>query len=169
MGKSTCNHGAEILFSSISPTELWDRLGLAQPSDKKELKEDMPHFSSEESRLAYEAFREECPQETEISEEMSIPSDKGSLFIWALLKQCSKRSKTDKKLSSVNHLFKDDVARTARYTGKRLGIQIDEEDFDNICSYLQQKRLVATSRDSIRITKHFTELFHERYNAWLVF
>lgn len=167
------NHGAEIRFSSISPTELWDRLGLAQPSDKKEPIEVFSLDSMDpEDKKIFEAFRKDCPCPMDVADEATeviIPSNKGSLFVWALLKQCSNRSKTNKKLSSVNHLFKDDVARTARYAGKKLGVAIDELDFDRICCYLQQKHLVETSQDGIRITRQLASLFHEKYEAWLVF
>lgn len=163
----------EIKFSSISPLELWENLGLAQPSRKKEQKmEEIFSLDSldQESRMAFEAFRQDCPlEEEEMEERFTIKSEKGSLFIWALLKQCSNRSKTHKKLSSICHLFKDDVFATARYVGRKYKISFEEKDFDEISKFLVNKDLVRTSKDGIRITRKVASLFHQKYHAWLVF
>ena len=169
------HHGAEIQFSSISPLELWDRLGLAQPRVETEQDEVFdPLFSQfldEESMAAYAAFKEDCltSEDFETENVVLISSEKGSLFLWALLHENGKRSKKEKKLSSINHIFKDDMLATIRRKGKKIRVSFDEEDFDTIASFLQNKSLVRTSENGIRVTQKFAKLFHERYNAWLVF
>ena len=157
----------EIQFSTINPLELWKRLGLFQKPEPVGI-DDPEMFDDEESRRAYEAFKSDLKGENLASPDLvMISSEKGSLFIWALLKEESKRSQ---KLSSTNHLFKDDVLRSMRAKGKKMTPKVgfDELDFDDITNYLEEKRLVRTSRDGIRITQNFTKLFHECYNAWLV-
>ena len=124
--KVTGHHGAEIQFSSISPLELWEKLGLAQPSVRKERKRPEILFStqflSEEEKRAYAAFREDCPwyDDCEVDDVTTISPAKGSLFLWALLQENSKRSKKEKKLSSINHIFKDDMWSTIRRKGKKV-------------------------------------------------
>lgn len=160
---------AEIKFSSLSPLEIWEKLGLAQPSVEKKGADEVSllQFQDEESRKAFEAFRMDCGMvQEEGPEVIQISNTKGSLFIWALLKEESKRSK---KLSSVNHLFKDDVFKTISQKSKRMNVEFDEADFDEISKYLEDKRLIKTSIAAIRITRNFASLFHERYFAWLVF
>ena len=159
----------EITFSSLSPLEIWEKLGLAQPSVEKKSTGEMflPSFQDEECRMAFEAFRQDCGMgQEEVQETIQISNEKGSLFIWALLKEESKRSK---KLSSVNHLFKDDVFRTVSQKSKRTKVDFDEMDFDEISKYLEDRHLVKTSTAAIRITRNFASLFHEKYGAWLVF
>lgn len=160
---------AEIKFSSLSPLELWEKLGLTQPSVEKESTNIFPPppFWDDESRKAFEAFRMDCGMvQEEGPEVIQISNTKGSLFIWALLKEMSKRSK---KLSSVNHLFKDDVFKTISQKSKRMNVDFDEADFDEISEYLEDKHLVKTSTAAIRITRYFAPLFHENYGARLVF
>lgn len=160
---------AEVLFSELNPLELWGKLRLEQDVESVDVIS-QPSFESEEAEKAYKAFMEDSQsaqvQETEKSK--IIPSSKGSLFIWALLKEESKRSK---RLSSVNHLFKDDVfkriCRKSRRTAPK--IDFDEMDFDEISKYLEEKKLIITAKQAVRITQEFAELFHECYGAWLVF
>ena len=97
---------AEIKFSSLSPLEIWEKLGLAQPSVEKKGTDEisLPPFQDEESRKAFEAFRMDCGMvQEEGPEVIQISNTKGSLFIWALLKEMSKRSK---KLSSFPNTSK---------------------------------------------------------------
>ena len=160
---------AEVSFSELNPLELWGKLRLEQDVESVDVIS-QPSFESEEAEEAYKAFMEDSQsaqvQETEKSK--IIPSSKGSLFIWALLKEESKRSK---RLSSVNHLFKDDVFKCichkSRHTNPK--VEFDEQDFDEIASFLERKKLIRTARQAVRITQEFAKLFHESYGAWLVF
>lgn len=164
---------AEVKFSSISSTELWEKLGLTQPRVEKKSDGKIfspPSFQDEESKMAFEAFCRDCDTEAreEELETTQIPNDKGSLFIWGLLKEESKRK--SKKLSSLNHLFKDKVFKTIVQESRRKKITFEEEDFDVISEYLEKKHLVTTSKHGIRITRdYFADLFHEKYSGWLVF
>lgn len=176
MDTKTGPHGTEIQFSSISPLELWERLGLAQPSVKKEPRRTElnlfpTQFLSEEDMRAYAAFMEDCPlfDDYEMEDVITISPAKGSLFLWALLQENGKRSRKAKKLSSINHILKDDMWSTIRRKGKKVKVPFEEEDFDTIASFLQKKNLVRTSKEAIRITRMFTKLFHEKYKAWVVF
>lgn len=171
MNENTNQPRVEIKFSSLSSLELWERLGLSQPRVEKKSTGEIfspPRFRDEESKMAFEVFRQDCDisQEEEQEDAVQISEDKGGLFIWALLKEESKRSK---KLSSVNHLFKNDVLKTMSRKGVRIGVEFEEADLDEICHYLEQKGLIKTSKDAIRITRKFASLFHEKYGAWLVF
>lgn len=162
---------AEIKFSSLSPSELWEKLGLTQPSVEKESTGvfSPPPFLDEERRKAFEAFREDCDTAEEEREEIvQISKEKGSLFIWALLKEEAKRSR---KLSSVNHLFKDDVFECICQKGQTITpkVEFEEQDFDEIAEYLESKNLIKTATEAIRITRGFAKLFHKKYGAWLVF
>ena len=160
---------AEIQFSAIDPLELWTRLGLQQPKLIKE-DSDFPEFENEEEKNAYLAFEKDLADDLKDESETvtEIEACKGSLFIWAVLKQESKRSK---RLSSTNHLFKDDIFRCICSKSRKVSpeMEFDETDFDEISKYLEDKRLVRTSRDGIRITRDFEKLFHSSYEAWLVF
>lgn len=163
---------AEIKFSSLSPLELWEKLGLTQPSVEKESTNIFPPppFWDDESKKAFEAFCKDCDTESreEEPETIQISNDKGSLFIWGLLKEESKRK--SKKLSSANYLSKDNVLKTIIQESRRNNITFEEGDFDVISEYLKEKHLVATSNYEIRITRgYFADLFHEKYGAWLVF
>lgn len=157
----------EILFSTVNPLELWEKLKLEQEAESVDVI-NQPLFENEESQKAYEAFMEDFSevqdQETEKSK-VILPS-KGSLFIWGLLKEESKRSK---RLSSVNHLFKDDVFRSISQKSRQTKVNFDEMDFDEITRYLEGKCLIRTSRAAVRITRDFAKRFHEAYGAWLVF
>ena len=164
---------AEVAFSSLSSLELWEKLGLAQPRVEKKSTGGIfspPPFQDGESRAAFEAFLEDCDMmiQEEEPELIQISNEKGSLFIWGLLKEESKRK--SKKLSSLNHLFKDKVLKTIIQESRRQNVTFEDEDFDVISQYLQEKHLVATSEDGIRITRcYFADLFHEKYGARLVF
>ncbi|MBQ5944837.1 hypothetical protein IJL65_00025 [bacterium] len=164
---------AEIEFNSLSPLELWEKLGLTQPRVEKKSTGEIflpPSFQDEESKMAFEAFRKDCDMiQEEEPETIHISSEKGSLFIWALLKEESKRSKKSKKLSSVNHLFKEDVFQSIIRKGRCTKVDFDEMNFDEISDYLEERHLIKTSTAAIRITRNFATLFHEKYGAWLVF
>jgi hypothetical protein len=75
------------------------------------------------------------------------------------------------KLSSKKFLFKDRLFERICKKTKQLrpNDKFSEKDFEDIILYLENKRLVLTSIDGIRMTQHFTRLFHEKYGAWLVF
>ena len=163
-------HGVEIQFSSINPLELWKRLGLEQVQDGFTLQEPT-EFVDDESRRAYEAFRMDLIGEKSSSNELTlISSTKGSVFIWSLLKEESRRSPMP-KLSSKKFLFKDNLFKRICKKVKECGtgLTFSEKDFEDIVLYLESKRLVLTSIDGIRATQHFAKLFHDSYNAWLVF
>ena len=162
---------AKIKFSSLSPLELWEKLGLTQPSVEKESASIFPPppFRDDESRRAFEAFREDCDVTEEEKEEVAqISNEKGSLFIWALLEEEAKRSR---KLSSVNHLFKEDVLECISQKSQEMTpkVEFEEQDFDEISAYLEGKNLIKTATEAIRITRGFAKLFHEKFGAWLVF
>ena len=176
MKKKTDIPRNEVHLSSISPFELWERLGLAQPREEKELNPDVfsPDFLDEENLAAFEAFRKDCPFDVDdqdsgffgsISDVVS--SDKGGLFLWALLNEYSKR--LEKKLSSINVVFKDELYESITQVGDRYGIDFEEEDLDRVCRFLSKKGLIRSSRDSIRITRRLSKLFHEKFQAWLAF
>lgn len=163
-------HGVEIQFSSINPLELWKKLGLEQLQEGFALQEPT-EFADEESKRAYEAFRSDLTGEKSSSSGLTlIPSDKGSVFIWSLLKEESRRSPMP-KLSSKKFLFKDNLFKRICKKAKEYGTNFtfSEKDFEDIVLYLESKRLVLTSIDGIRATQHFAKLFHDSYNAWLVF
>lgn len=162
---------AEVKFSSLSSLELWEKLGLAQPRVEKKSTGEIfspPPFQDEESRLAFEAFRQDCDIETQEEEPgtIQISNEKGSIFIWSLLKEQSKRK--SKKLSSVHHLFKDKVFETISRESGRKKVTFYEEDFDVISNYLEEKHLVKTSTAGIRITRGLEKLLHEKY-GWIEF
>ncbi len=178
----TKKHGTEIKFSDIDPLELSGKLGLTQisvsnvPTDvtftpSQMFGEDL--ISDEESIEAFEAFKSDYASminsfegENSVSE-ISISSDKISLFLWSLLKEIGKRS--NKKLSSVTYIFKDKMMETLKKKCKRLNVLFEDADFDTIVSFLQEKHLIRTSGEGIRITRKFAQLFHECYGAWLSF
>lgn len=162
-------HGVEIQFSTINPLELWKNLGLEQLSEP--MLQDPTDFEDDEARRAYEAFKNDFNGEKKASRDLiTIVSDKGSIFIWSLLKEVSKRSPMP-KLSSKKFLFKDNLFKRIckKMEECRAGITFSEKDFEDIILYLESRRLVLTSTDGIRATQHFAELFHRSYNAWLVF
>ena len=168
--KTTKRHGVEIQFSSIDPLELWKKLGLEQLQEGYDL-QDPTEFADEESKRAYEAFRSDFNGEKSPSSELTIiSSDKGSVFIWSLLKEESRRSPMP-KLSSKKFLFKDNLFKRICKKVKEYGADFtfSKKDFEDIVLYLEDRRLVLTSTDGIRATQHFAKLFHESYDAWLVF
>lgn len=154
----------EIQFMNLNPLELWGRLGLQQFPEPISMED--PEFDDDEEKRAYETFKRDLEGEMPSSQNLIISSDKGSVFIWSLLKEESRRSD---QLSSINHLFRDDVFNCIDCKCKQMEIEFDEEDFDEIIRYLETMRLIQTSRDGIRITQHFHSLFHECYEGWLVF
>ena len=187
----------EVKFSDLSPLELWDRLGLNQKGGSVDNLTNEPfeddgviiplngHFESDEDGEAYKSFledfskaktqgkekpKEDCkasmkkgiqPQKVE---NPIISPEKGSLFIWALL-----QTQRSGKLSSVNHVFKDNIFKCMRDEGVSMNVEFDEMDFDEIASFLERKKLIRTARQAVRITQQFAKLFHESYGAWLVF
>lgn len=159
----------EILFSTVNPLELWGKLKLEQEAESVDII-NQPSFENEEAETAYQAFMEDFSevQSQETEKSTIISPSKGSLFIWGLLKEESKRSK---RLSSVNHLFKDDVFRCICRKSRRITpkVDFDEMDFDEISKYLEEKKLIRTAKQAVRITQEFAKLFHECYGAWLVF
>lgn len=168
--KQQNKHGVEIYFSAINPLELWKNLRLEQPVDAFATQEP-EKFESEEEKEAYEAFRNDLKGEKNDYQELAIiPCEKGSLFIWSLLKEESRRSPRP-KLSSKKFLFKDDLFKRICKKTKECCSNLDfsEKDFEDIALYLENKKLVLTSIDGIRTTQHFAKRFHECYNAWLNF
>ena len=168
--KTKKQHGVEIQFSEIDPLELWRSLRLEQPQESFEM-EGPEKFDDEEAMRAYEAFRSDLDGEPLTQQEIIlIPSDKGSLFIWSLLKAESKRSPMP-KLSSKKFLFKDKLFKMIykKIRESYPNIDFSEKDFEDIILYLEGRKLVRTSIDGIRTTQHFSQVFHESYNAWLVF
>ncbi len=178
--KQKKNYSGKIRFSAIVLQELWGKLGLTQTRSQEGLNEwgemfsPPSQFMNDESRLAFEAFRVDFSEmSSEISSEKSpstegeifIPEIKGSLFIWALLFEIGK----EKELSSLRYVFKDEVTGTILQKGRELGILFEAGDFDEICSYLQTKRLIRTSVEGVRITPEFHHLFHKKFGAWLDF
>lgn len=170
---------AEIKFSSISPLELWRMFGLTQPeredgglvSDDEIFSLDFMDDESEESRRAFEAFKQDCPcqvYESEGENCVYIEPNQCGLVMYALMYLNGHRGKK-KKLSSVNYIFKDELWDRTKKEGKRYQIPIEEKDLDDIALFLQSQGLVRTSRGAIRITQHFTDRFHEAYHAWLTF
>lgn len=168
--KTKKQHGLEIEFSSINPLELWRKLNLEQLQEGYDL-QDPTEFADEESKRAYEAFRNDLIGEKSSSSELTlISSDKGGLFIWSLLESESMRSPKS-KVSSKKFLFKDKLLdRIRKKINKSYpNIEFTEKDFEDIVLYLEGKKLVRTSIDGIRTTQHFARLFHDCYNAWLIF
>lgn len=163
-------HGPEIKFSSISPLELWRKFGLAQPNDELVSGEIFSlDFVDDESRKAFEAFRHDCPCPVYESEEengVQIVPDQCGLVLYSLMYLNGHRGK---KLSSTNHIFKDELWSRVRKEGKKFQIPIEEQDLDDIASFLQDEGLVRTSQGAIRITQNFAERFHHAYHGWLTF
>jgi hypothetical protein len=162
-------HGVEIQFSTINPLELWKKLGLEQLSEP--MLQDPTEFEDDEAKRAYEAFKLDFSGERKVSQDLiTIVAEKGSIFIWSLLKEESRHSPMP-KLSSKKFLFKDTLLKRICKKVKELDSNSDfsERDFEDIILYLENRRLVLTSMDGIRTTQHFAELFHKSYNAWLVF
>jgi hypothetical protein len=158
-------HGAEIKLSAINPLKMWTKLGLGQDIDSNVM--DPQGFDDEESKMAYEAFKNDFRGENQIGQGIVISSKKGSIFIWSLLKACSKRSPTS-KLSSKKILFKDKLfINFCKRMGELKRITFNEKDFEDISIYLENKNLIERFPDAVRFTQHFTDLFHEKYNAWL--
>lgn len=176
--KGKKQHGREIQFSSISPLELWSKLGLLQASERGSSGESsiMPSqlfgeeegISDEECMRAFEVFRSDFS--SLVSDEMEVPiselvisEDKGSLFIWALLFEFGKLG----KMTSLHPIFKDVMACTILQKGQELGILFEAQDFDDISSFLQNKGLIQSSKESIEITQKFHQLFHKKF-GWLI-
>ena len=64
---------SEIKFSSISPRELWRKFGFTQPKSASVSGEIFSlEFMDDESRKAFEAFRQDCPCPIYESEEESV-------------------------------------------------------------------------------------------------
>jgi hypothetical protein len=166
--KKTTKHGVEIQFSTINPLEMWKKLGLEQQVDSNVL--DPQEFDDDESKRAYEVFKKDFSGEELLGQGFAtIPSEKGSIFIWALLKAESKRA-PNPKLSSKKFLFKDKLFKgICKKAENCKGIVFSEKDFEDVILYLEAKRLIKTSVDGIRTTQHFADLFNKYYDAWLVF
>jgi len=167
--ETTKQHGMEIHFSSINPLELWRKLGLEQSSESTW--QDPTDFESDEEKRAYEAFKNDFSGEKIASRDfITIVADKGSIFIWSLLKEESRRSPMP-KLSSKKFLFKDNLLKRICKKMKEIhpDVEFSKEDFEDVIIYLENKKLILTSIDGIRMTQHFAKLFHDSYNAWLVF
>ena len=166
-------HGAEIKLSEIEPLELWEKLGLEQlPLEPFPLQEPTS-FADDESKKAYEVFKNDLTSEKSVPNDLTIiSSEKGSIFIWSLLKEESNRCPKP-KLSSKKLLFKDvlfkRICEKTKEKKCRLSSDFSKKDFEDIILYLERKRLVYTLGDVIRTTQHFTKLLHQRYDAWLVF
>ena len=166
--KTTKRHELEIQFSSINPLELWRKLGLEQSSEPT--LQDPLEFEDDEVKRAYEAFKLDFRGDQKVSQDfITIVSEKGSVFIWSLLKEESKYSPMP-KLSSKKFLFKDSLFKRICKKVEEYGdFTFSEKDFEDIVLFLEDRRLVRTSVDGIRTTQHFAKLFHDCYNAWLVF
>ena len=164
-------HGREIKFSSIKPLELWKRLELEQPSSESSILQDPISFEDDESRMAYEAFKKDfCMEGVPSQDLMVIPAEKGSIFVWALLKEISERCPKG-KLSSKKLLFTDVLLDRIRRKTKGCCRNADfsEKDFEDIILYLEKKKLVHALGGAIRMTQHLTGLLHNSYHAWLGF
>ena len=171
--KQQKRHGAEIQLSAIHPLELWKKLGLEQlPLESFPLQEPTS-FADDESQKAYEAFRNDLTSEKSVPNDLTlISSDKGSIFLWSLLKvektRCPKLKVSSKKLFFKDVLFKR-ICEKAKEKKCRLSSDFSQKDFEDIILYLEKKRLVSTLGDVIRTTQHLTELLHQKYDdAWLV-
>ena len=187
-----------VLLSELNPLKLWEKLELNQDGESvddltNESLEDegvvIPSnecFENEDEKNAYGIFLEDfSTTQTKVRENPEgdckaspgiqpqkiekpiISPIKGSLFIFALLNQESKRSK---RLSSVNHLFKDNLFKCMRDMGLSMTPRVvfDEADFDEISTFLEEEKLIRTARKALRITQQFSKRFHECYGAWLV-
>ena len=162
-------HGEEIHFSAINPLEPWKKMGLEQLAEPT--LQDPTDFENDEAKMAYEAFKNDFREEKKISRDLiSIDPNKGSIFIWSLLKEISKRSPRP-KLSSKKFLFKDDLfKRICKKVNELLpDVEFSKKDFEDITIYLENRNLVTTSVDGIRATQHFARRFHVQYEKWLVF
>ena len=170
--KNGKEHGVEIRFSDIEPLELWEKLGLEQPPLESFPLQEPTNFVDDESKKAYEVFRNDLISEKSVPNDLAlISSDKGSIFLWSLLKEESNRCPKP-KLSSKKLLFKDvlfkRICEKAKRKKCRLSSDFSKKDFEDIILYLEKKRLVYTLGDVIRTTQHLTNLLHQRY-AWIVF
>ena len=162
-------HGEEIYFSTINPLEPWKKMGLQQLAEPT--LQDPTDFENDEAKRAYEAFKNDFRGEKNASRDLiTIDPNKGSIFIWSLLKEISKRSPKP-KLSSKKFLFKDDLfKRICKKVNELLpDVEFSKKDFDDITIYLENRNLVTTSVDGIRATQHFARRFHVQYEKWLVF
>lgn len=167
--KQQNRHGEEIYFSTINPLESWKKMGLQQLVEPT--LHDPKNFENDEAKRAYETFKKDFLGEKKASRDfISIDPNKGSIFIWSLLKEISERSPRP-KLSSKKFLFKDDLfKRICKKVNELLSdVEFSKKDFEDITIYLENKNLVATSDDGIRATQHFASRFHVRYEKWLVF
>ena len=171
--KKQKKHDAEIRLSAIKPLELWKKLGLEQlPLESFPLQEPTS-FADDESKRAYEAFRNDLTCEKSVPNDLAlISSEKGSIFLWSLLKVEKTRS-PKLKVSSKKLFFKDvlfkRICEKAKEKKCRLSSDFSQKDFEDIILYLEKKRLVSTLGDVIRTTQHLTELLHQKYDdAWLV-
>jgi hypothetical protein len=167
--KQQKQHGEVIYFSTINPLESWKKMGLEQFAEPT--LQDPTDFENEESKRAYLVFKRDFGREKQASRDLiSIDPNKGSIFIWSLLKEISKRSPRP-KLSSKKFLFKDDLfKRICKKVDELLpDVEFSKKDFEDITIYLENRKLVTTSVDGIRATQHFARRFHVRYEKWLVF
>jgi len=167
--KQQKQHGEEIYFSTIDPLEPWKKMRLEQLAEPT--LQDPTDFENEEAKMAYEAFKSDFDREKKASRDLiSIDPNKGSIFIWSLLKEISERTPRP-KLSSKKFLFKDDLfKRICKKVDELLpNVGFSKKDFEDISIYLENENLVKTSVDGIRITQHFTMRFHAQYEKRLIF
>lgn len=183
-------------FSSLDPLEVGKMFGFTKSivitescHEEEELLLASPEacdFVSSEIDAAFECFRDDFEKSKESSisattagsttSELSIPAASISLFIWSLLKEVVKRNarRKVKRLSSMYIVMKDDMFSTIQHELKKLkgerrlqqDFRFEEFDFDVIAVFLQNRRLIQTSKNEIRITREIRKPLHDNW-GWI--
>lgn len=158
----------KVHLRDINPLGICEKIGLSQkllreqPSlDPRDL--GLPsHVPEGTLNDALRAFLHDFMSENQIQQDKPLlDSESVGLFIYAILQAEAQheRHKNDKKLSSLNHLFKDTVdCKLSKLLKVYPTVKIGENEYYAITKFLHENKLIVDLTDGFRITRKLAEL-----------
>ena len=152
----------KVTFGTINYSDLANMIGIEDGFQEIEVSPKrccVPRKFSDSIEKGYNVFPKS-------GDEGENSNSKLGMFLWACLKLCSQRQEPEeRKLTSTNNFFKDEVSNILQETF----LEFEDRDFDATISRLENLNLIRTTCDSVRLTQHFADLFHQKMGAWLEF
>lgn len=167
--KQHCN---EVPFSSITVSKIERALCADFPQQSQEIDAFALLVNGDGGEACMQALRDiesDGGGNFEIDEDACIQVNPRiiAVFIWSLLKADSKTE--EKKISSVNHFFKDEIEDIFSRKMKKLNLSFEEGDLDDAMMMLKNKRWIATSTEGIRTTRAFATAVRDAFGGYISF
>ena len=158
----------KVHLGDINPLEICERIGLSQKLLREQPGLNPRDFGLSSDAIggmlndAFQAFLRDFMSENHVQQEKSLLNPESvSLFIYAILQAESRHEcrKNDKKLSSLNHLFKDTVDGYLQKLLKSYSnVKIGEDEYYAITKFLHDNKLIVDLTDGFSITQELARL-----------